>query len=148
MKYKRICGLIFALLFSVSLFGIDFEHIRSEPRHQDSLGLDTSAYVATLERMYVNEQQNKQHYLDFAKVDSVRSARGVAECQRQMDAIERESMYFAGIQDTAFVDSVATEASDDSNAGVLNMLIAFLLGMGADRGVAKLQNLQKDDSDE
>ena len=101
MKYK-IFGLMF--LFSVSLFGIDFEQIRNEPKHQDSTGLDTTAYSATLEKMYINEEQNKQRYLDLAEIDSIKSVRGVAECQLQMDAIAVEMLRLSGADSIEIAD--------------------------------------------
>ena len=99
--FRKICGLMFALLISVSVFAIDFDVIRGR-YESDSLGLDSAAYVAVLQRMYHNEGQNKQHYIDLK--DSL----GVAECQMQMQSIVVEMLSLSGA-DGAELDDIEAD---------------------------------------
>ena len=97
--YKRICGMIFALLISAS--AIEFDVIRGR-YESDSLGLDSAAYVAVLQRMYTNENENRQHYVELK--DSV----GVAECQMQMQSIVVELLSLSGA-DEAELDDIEAD---------------------------------------
>jgi len=99
--FRKICGLMFALLISVSVFAIDFDVIRGR-YESDSLGLDSAAYVAVLQRMYTNENENRQHYVELN--DSV----GVAECQMQMRAIVVELLSLSGA-DEAELDDIEAD---------------------------------------
>ena len=102
MQYRKICGLIFALLISISLFAIDFDTIRAR-YETDSTGLDSSAYVSILQRMYANENENKQHYIELN--DSL----GIAECQRQMQAIVVELLSLSGADSVEISDIKSNE---------------------------------------
>jgi len=99
--FRKICGLMFALLISVSVFAIDFDVIRGRYEN-DSTGLDSSSYVAVLQRMYTNENENRQHYVELE--DSV----GVAECQMQMRAIVVELLSLSGA-DEAELDDIEAD---------------------------------------
>ena len=99
MKYRKICGMIFALLISAS--AIEFDVIRTRYEN-DSTGLDSSSYVAVLQRMYTNENENRQHYVELE--DSV----GVAECQMQMQSIVVELLSLSGA-DEAELDDIEAD---------------------------------------
>ena len=101
--YRKICGLMFALLISVSVFGGNFDIIKSGFVN-DSTGLDTSAYIETLQRMYGNEKDQLAVYLAMNPA-SKKAIKGTAECQKAIDEIEKEILTLAGL-DSAEIDEM------------------------------------------
>ena len=118
--YRKICGLMFALLISVSAFGIDFSEIKAQ--FTDSTGLDTSEYVAELVRMENTINRNYQHYLDVMPVDSLRGVRGIAECEQNRKEIAVEMLVLSG------ADSVEiAEMTDENNISALWVIPAAVI---------------------
>uniref|UniRef100_A0A6H1ZHR7 Uncharacterized protein n=1 Tax=viral metagenome TaxID=1070528 RepID=A0A6H1ZHR7_9ZZZZ len=112
MNYRKICGLMFALLISISVFAIDFSEIKAQ--FTDSTGLDTTEYVAELVRMENTVNRNYQHYLDVMPVDSLRGVRGIAECEQNRKEIAVEMLVLSG------ADSVEiAEMTDENNISAL-----------------------------
>ena len=110
--YRKICGVMFALLISVSCFAIDFSGIKAQ--FTDSTGLDTTEYAAELVRMGNTVNRNYQHYLDVMPVDSLRGVRGLAECEQNRKEIAVEMLVLSG------ADSVEiAEMTDENNISAL-----------------------------
>ena len=112
MNYRKICGLMFALLISISVFAIDFSEIKAQ--FTDSTGLDTTEYVAELVRMENTVNRNYQHYLEVMPVDSLRGVKGLAECNQNWKEIAIEMLVLSG------ADSVEiAEMTDENNISAL-----------------------------
>ena len=111
--YRKICGLMFALLISVSVFGIDFSQIRA--MCTDSTGLDTAVYVGKLQGMIRSEERNYQHYHNNVyPEDSVMGVFGMEDCLNQKKEIIAELLSLSG------ADSVEiAEMTDKNNISAL-----------------------------
>jgi len=119
MKYRRICGLIFALLISVSVFGIDFGQIRNQYMN-DSTGLDTAEYVAVLGRMLRSEMDSYDvHRVLYAQDSSASELFKMAECNAnaKLIVIEKANLYGAEIDSTDVADM------DESDISALWLLL-------------------------
>ena len=133
--YRKICGLMFALLISVSAFAIDFSEIKAQ--FTDSTGLDTTEYVAELVRMENTVNRNYQHYLDVMPVDSLRGVQGMAECEQNRKEIAVEMLVLSG------ADSVEiAEMTDENNISALWAIPAAIVLSGIE-GIRRWRKKRK-----
>ncbi|MFH1321020.1 MAG: hypothetical protein ABII90_10255 [Bacteroidota bacterium] len=104
MNYRKTGYVIFALLISVSVFGIDFSQIRAMCSN-DSTGLDTAVYVGKLQGMIRSEERNYQHYRNNVyPEDSVMGVFGMEDCLNQKKEIIVELLSLSGADSTEIVD--------------------------------------------
>ena len=120
--FRKIYGLMFALLISVSVFAIDFDVIRGR-YESDSLGLDSAAYDAVLVRMLINEGENEDHYKALG--DSL----GMQECKRQMKSIIKERLSLSGADSTEIADIESEEGGNGLIVGISVFALATLEGL-------------------
>jgi len=112
--YRKICGLIFVLLVSVSAFAINFDQIRAQFSN-DSTGLDSAAYISVLQRMVNSEDRNYRHYqINVMPVDSLKGVQGMQECERQKKEIVVEMLTLSGADSTEIA-----EMTDENNISAL-----------------------------
>uniref|UniRef100_A0A6H1ZUV4 Uncharacterized protein n=1 Tax=viral metagenome TaxID=1070528 RepID=A0A6H1ZUV4_9ZZZZ len=112
--YKKIGYCVFVLLFSTSLFAINFDQIRAQCSN-DSTGLDTAAYVSMLQRMANSEDRNYRHYKDNVyPVDPFSGTLGMQECTDNLKAISAEMLALSGADSTEIA-----EMTDENNISAL-----------------------------
>ena len=119
--------MIFALIF-FCFAESDYSDIIE--RFVDSTGVvDTSGYMAKINKIHLNEQQNYDYYERMLVRDSSRAVKGMAECNREMVKLTILKANFYGAE----IDSAEAAGMSDEDASNLWIYmgtpVAVLLGL-------------------